>query len=77
MAKTNTVSKIAFQPVTGSSTIKAFAKDTSGLLLKFTSGETYKYTGVTEQVINEFAAAPSKGKYFGANIRNKYTAEKQ
>lgn len=37
--------------------------------VEFLSGSLYVYTGVPESVYTSLLAAPSKGKYFWANIR--------
>ena len=42
------------------------------LTLTFISGNIYGYTGVPENVVRELLAAPSKGQYFNANIRDEY-----
>lgn len=76
--KTNTKKQVTptFTPVTGSSLVAGYAADSGNLLVKLVSGETYQYAGVSESVVKAFAAAKSKGTYFGTNIRNKFTATK-
>lgn len=39
------------------------------LELSFTSGRRYLYLGVTREVAEAFAAAPSKGGYFNSSIK--------
>lgn len=57
-----------------SSTLKhvEYDNDTKELTVMFLSGAKYVYTGVASNVFLELAAAPSKGKYFAANIKNEY-----
>lgn len=49
---------------------------TSAMLLTFASGSTYRYKNVPEEVFKEFSNADSKGKFFGASIRNVYASER-
>ena len=39
-------------------------------------GGVYKYSEIPKQVYEEFMAAPSYGRYFYQNIRDKYNTEK-
>ena len=50
-----------------SSNIEAVGHDetTTTLYIKFSSGKTYKYEGVTEAEYENLVGAPSIGKYFG------------
>jgi hypothetical protein len=66
---------VIFTPVVGSSLIESYAREQGDLAVKLKSGQTYIYRSVGQQIVDDFAAAPSKGKYFGSNIRNKFTAE--
>ena len=79
MTKTKKLVKIdknvTFVPVVGSSLIEGYARAAGDLALKLTNGSTYIYKGVDHKTFDAFVAAPSKGKYFGSNIRNKFTAE--
>jgi hypothetical protein len=43
------------------------------LEIQFESGRIYQYFNVPEDVYDEMLKAESKGKYFNANIRGKYT----
>ncbi len=40
--------------------------------LLFTSGRRYRYSGVPMAVAREFVAAPSKGRFYNAEIRNRF-----
>jgi lysyl-tRNA synthetase class 2 len=42
------------------------------LLVRFTSGEQYVYVGVPGEVHRSFCEAPSKGRFFQAEIRDRY-----
>ena len=42
------------------------------LRVTFTSGEIYDYEGVQPEVVVDFRAAFSKGRFFGPNIRDRY-----
>lgn len=46
------------------------------LRLKFTKGGWYEYKDVPKEVYLELIGADSIGKYFLANIKNKYETEK-
>jgi len=50
----------------------AYQKNARSLFVTFKSTAVYLYEGVTPEVVSAFLAAPSKGKYFGANIRRGY-----
>lgn len=45
------------------------------LRIVFTSGLSYNYYEVPKDVFNLFLASESKGKFFHANIKDKYTTE--
>jgi KTSC domain len=47
-------------------------KNMRNLFVTFKSTHLYRYEGVSAEVVNAFVAAPSKGKYFSANIRRGY-----
>lgn len=57
-----------------SSVIRAFSYDERRrrLTIAFVSGEIYAYDGVPPQVVEDFRAAPSRGRFFGPNIRDSY-----
>ena len=42
------------------------------LTITFVSGKLYLYRMVPATVVQEFAAAPSRGEFFNHNIRNRY-----
>ncbi|MFL5295434.1 MAG: KTSC domain-containing protein [Phenylobacterium sp.] len=42
------------------------------LLVRFTSGERYVYVGVPGEVHRSFCEADSKGRFFQAQIRDRY-----
>ena len=42
------------------------------LLIRFTSGERYVYVGVPGEVHRSFVEADSKGRFFHAEIRDRY-----
>ena len=42
------------------------------LLVRFVSGERYCYVGVPGEVHRSFCDAPSKGRFFQAEIRDRY-----
>lgn len=50
--------------------------DRNLLLIAFKSGGTYAYESVTSNVANDFANAPSKGKFFQSNIKDLYVTTK-
>ena len=65
------------QPVT-SSNIKAIGYDpsTQTLEVEFSNGGVYRYTDVPAQVHADLMAAESVGRYFAANVRNAFKAER-
>ena len=79
MTNTNTLVKIdkavEFIPVTGSSLIASYARAAGDLAIKLNSGQTYIYKSVDETTFDDFVNAPSKGVYFGANIKPKFIVE--
>lgn len=50
----------------------AYEKKARRLFVTFKSAHVYRYEGVSAEVVNAFLAAPSKGKYFSANVRRVY-----
>lgn len=46
------------------------------LTIKFNSGAMYSYFNITPDIVQGFADAESKGKYFNKVIKNNYTYEK-
>lgn len=63
-----------WETVEGSSNIAAIAYDanTQVLGIRFTNGRTYTYPDVPADVATQFRDSESKGKFFFANIRNKF-----
>ena len=61
-------------PVT-STDIRAIGYDTDSqtLEVEFNSGSVYAYAGVPQGEHDGFVGADSKGKYFNANIKNRYS----
>lgn len=59
-----------------SSTINSIAYEPNELYVKFTSGSVYKYKDVSKELFESLKAADSKGKFFGANIKNKFEFER-
>ncbi|MEH6663594.1 MAG: KTSC domain-containing protein [Brevundimonas sp.] len=57
-----------------SSVIRRFHYDEAARRLRivFVSGDVYEYDGVPPEVIADFRAAPSRGRFFGPNIRDRY-----
>ena len=57
----------------GSSSVQGFAWDplTSELDVLFVNGSTYRYANVTREMVDEWIAAPSAGKWHGGRIRGK------
>jgi KTSC domain len=57
-----------------SSVIRRFRYDETRheLAITFVSGKIYVYFEVPEAVVQELAAAPSKGQFFNRNIRDRY-----
>jgi lysyl-tRNA synthetase class 2 len=70
--------KAALQDVDSSVLDKAsYDKATKELTLVFDSGETYIYKDVPADINDALMKAESKGKYFYANIRDKFQFEKK
>ncbi len=61
-------------PVT-STDIRAigYDEDSQTLEIEFNSGGVYQYSGVSSGEWDSIMAADSKGKYFHANIKNRYS----
>ena len=49
-----------------------FDAERGKLLVRFISGERYVYVGVPGEVCRSFVAADSKGRFFQAQIRDRY-----
>lgn len=57
-----------------SSVIRRFSYDRAARRLRvtFVSGDVYEYDDVPPEVDEGLREAPSKGRYFGPNIRDRY-----
>jgi hypothetical protein len=57
-----------------SSSIAAFAYEAEDMTLfvRFKTGRTYRYSGVTSSVYEAFADADSKGSFFNAQVQGRY-----
>lgn len=72
---------IEMQPVTGSTNIEAVGWQGTGmgtgvLRIRFHSGHTWDYEGVTEQEAESLRLSPSPGKYFHSAIKGQYSGER-
>jgi hypothetical protein len=63
--KSSTISHVGHDP------------DLNRLTIKFNSGGTYTYDGVSAEEHKALLEAPSIGKHFAANIRQKYKGVRQ
>ena len=63
---------------TTSSNLKAFGHDAEEqrLHVEFKGGGLYAYDGVSEELFNQLRDAESKGKFFHAEIQNKFKFRK-
>ena len=55
-----------------SSVIESVAYSAGALDIRFTSGKAYRFLGVPPKVHAALLAAPSMGRFFGAQVRGKY-----
>lgn len=53
-----------------------YTPETEELVVTFNNGQSYKYQNVDEDTVTGFMEPESAGKYFIANIRNKFEYEK-
>ena len=49
-----------------------YAPEAQELVIEFTTGRRYVYSDVPERAVQAMRAAFSKGRYFNANIRDRY-----
>ena len=65
-------------PAVDSSAIVAIDHDpaTGTLGIRFVSGIRYVYAGVPAEIYAAFLAAPSKGEFFNALVRDRYAFER-
>lgn len=73
--RTTDAGVLCFMP---SSVIRAFDYDPAAhrLAVTFVTGRRYAYLGVPADVATEFGTAFSKGEYFNAAIRDRFTFER-
>jgi|HubBroStandDraft_6_1064221.scaffolds.fasta_scaffold3038515_2 lysyl-tRNA synthetase class 2 len=50
--------------------------ETGALEIEFVSGSQYRYSGVPKTMLEALEAAPSKGRFFDANIREHFKTER-
>lgn len=64
--------------VEGSSNIAAYGYDAEKrvLAIRFVSGDLWHYAGVSFELAEQLSIAESKGKFFYANLKGKFSAEK-
>lgn len=57
-----------------SSVIRSYGFDaeTGALEIEFVSGSQYRYSGLPKATLEAFEAAPSKGRFFDAHIRERF-----
>lgn len=51
--------------------------DTLKLTVEFKKGEKYVYSGVSEQIWDDFRSAPSVGRFFMDNIKGNHPFERK
>lgn len=71
--KSKTVTQIGFEENTQMS---LGSKPINIMRIIFTSGNIFDYYGIDQKVFEEFVKAESVGKFFHANIKDKYQYEK-
>lgn len=59
-----------------SSNIESLGHDGSDTWIRFKSGGLYRYSGVPENVHQDFVAADSKGSFFRQHLAGKYKHSK-
>lgn len=61
-----------------SSNLEAYRynEHTKELQVRFHGGRIYSYAGVPQNIVDEFASAPSKGHYLNASIKHQYAAQR-
>jgi len=53
-----------------------YIKEASLLIIQFKSGQHYRYDKISEGLVVDFYASPSKGKFFLSRIKGGYTGTK-
>ena len=56
-----------------SSAISEISWEDDKLTIEFNSGQTYAYDGISKEMAEDFINAPSVGRYFQKNIKDKYS----
>lgn len=59
-----------------STNIAKIGYENQNLIVEIKGGKQYQYSGVPESVYQAFLNAPSKGKFFSANVKGKYSTTK-
>jgi hypothetical protein len=54
----------------------SFDAETGALEIEFNSGSQYRYSGVPKATLEALEAAPSKGRFFDAHIRERFPTER-
>ena len=74
LVKENTMADNMERHLIGSSQIEnvGYSSEEERLEIEFKNGSVYSYEGVSQNTFEFFLAAPSKGKFFHAYIRDKY-----
>lgn len=72
------MTKILTKKIISSSTIGRvkYNLDNQELTVEFLSGADYVYSKVPQKIYTGLINAPSAGKYFWKNVRDKYTTKK-
>ncbi len=71
--KSSTIGQIGFEENT---TMSLGSKPINIMRIVFISGNIFDYYGIDQKVFQEFVKAESIGKFFHANIKDKYQYEK-
>ena len=53
-----------------------FDPETGSLEIEFVSGSQYRYSGIPRSTLEALEAAPSKGRFFDAHIRERFQTER-
>lgn len=52
-----------------------YHRDINEMLVAFRGGDQYRYTGVPEPIFIAWQAAPSPGKFFHSQVKNRFNYE--
>lgn len=67
------MAKTEFKAVASSNILGiAYDEDTQEMQVEFTSGSTYKYDDVPQEIYEDFLGASSPGTFFANNIKGSY-----